>query len=110
VADGKVVQSAQTIDSAYYAMGLADACRMVRQMDRADPARYDDYRSALARALQFLTTLQYGEENTTHFAAHFRPYLVGAFHPSHADGTLRVDHTAAAVAALSQFLIAGADR
>jgi hypothetical protein len=110
VADGKVLQTAPTIDSAYYALGFADACRMIRQMDRADPARYDDYRAALARALQFLTTLQYGEENTTHFAAHFRPYLLGGFHPSHADGTLRVDHTAVAVAALSQYLIAGADR
>ena len=45
-----------------------------------------------------------------HFAAHFRPAVVGAFHPSHADGNLRIDHTAVAVAALSQYLIAGADR
>jgi len=110
VADGKVVQTAPTIDTAYYAMGLADACRMIRQMDRPDTARYDHYRSALTRALQFLTTLQFGEENTLHFAAHFRPAVVGAFHPSHLDGNLRVDHTAVAVAALSQYLIAGADR
>ena len=38
------------------------------------------------------------------------PALVGAFHPSGSDGNLRTDHTAVAVAALSQFLIAGADR
>lgn len=110
VADGKVLQTAPTIDTAYYALGLADACRMIRQMDRPDGARYDQYRSTLTRALQFLTTLQFGEENTLHFAANFRPAVVGAFHPSHLDGSLRVDHTAAAVAALSQYLIAGADR
>jgi hypothetical protein len=110
VADGKVSQTPPTIETAPYAMALADACRMIRQMDRPDAARYDEYRATLARALQFVTTLQYAEENTQHFAAHFRPALVGAFHPSAADGNLRTDHTAAAVAALSQFLIAGADR
>jgi hypothetical protein len=91
-------------------MALADACRMIRQMDRPDTGRYDRYRTTLTRALQFLTTLQYGDENTLHFAAHFRPALVGGFHPSHTDGTLRIDHTAVAVAAFTQFLIAGADR
>ena len=89
---------------------VADACRMIRQMERPDAARYDRYRAALTRALQFLTTLQYGDENTQHLAAHFRPAVVGAFHPSLTDGNLRVDQTAAAVAALSQYLIAGADR
>lgn len=110
VVDGQVAQTPPTIETASYAMALADACRLIRQMDRPDASRYDQYRAALGRALQFVTTLQYGEENTQHFAAHFRPALVGAFHPSAADGNLRTDHTAAAVAALSQFLIAGADR
>jgi hypothetical protein len=110
MADGKVARTPPTIETASYAMALADACRMIRQMERPDAARYDNYRAALARALQFVTTLQYAEENTQHFAAHFRPALVGAFHPSAADGNLRTVHTAAAVAALSQFLIAGADR
>jgi len=99
-----------TIETASYAMALADACRMIRKMDRPDAARYDRYQASLGAALQFVTTLQYGEENTQHFAAHFRPALVGAFHPSATDGTLRADHTAVAVAALAQFLIAGADR
>lgn len=110
VADGKVAHTPPTVETASYAMALADACRMIRQMDHPDTARYDDYRAALVRALQFVTTLQYGEESTQHFAAHFRPALVGAFHPSAVDGNLRTDHTAAAVAALSEFLIAGADR
>lgn len=110
VVDGKVAQTPPTVETASQAMALADACRLIRHMDRPDAGRYDQYRAAAGRALQFVTTLQYGEENTQHFAAHFRPALVGAFHPSAADGNLRTDHTAAAVAALSQFLIAGADR
>jgi hypothetical protein len=110
VADGKIVHAAPTIETASYAMALADACRMIRQMPSPDLGRYGRYQATAARALQFVTTVQYGEENTQHFAAHYRPALVGGFHPSAADGTLRADHTAAAVAALSQFLIAGADR
>jgi hypothetical protein len=110
VADGKVAQVAPTIEAASYAMALADACRTIRQMPSPDLGRYERYQAAAARALQFVTTLQYGEENTQHFAAHYRPALVGGFHPSAADGTLRVEHTAAAVAALSEFLVACADR
>jgi hypothetical protein len=110
VADGRVSQTPPTVQTALYAWALADGCRLIRQMDRPDPARYDQYRGALVAALQFVTTLQYGEENTQHFAADFRPALVGAFHPSATDGDLRTDHTAAAVLALSEFLIAGADR
>jgi hypothetical protein len=110
VAFNEVTQSAPTIDTAYFAIGLADACRMIRLMDKPDAARYDRYRVVLTRALQFLTTLQYGDENTVHFAGHFRPVLLGAFHPSMAEGNLRVDQTAAAVCALTQYLIAGADR
>ncbi len=110
IVNGKIVASAPTVDAAYFAMGLSDACRMLRQMEQPDAARYDRYRAVLTRALQFLTTLQYGEQNTVHFAGHFRPVLVGAFHPSMTDGNLRIDQTAAAVCAMTQFLIAGADR
>jgi hypothetical protein len=110
VSFGDVSQIAPTVDTAYFAIGLADACRMIRQMEKPDAARYDRYRVVLTRALQFLTTLQYGEDNTVHFAGHFRPVLLGAFHPSMTDGNLRVDQTAAAVCALTQYLIAGADR
>jgi hypothetical protein len=110
VVDGKVSATAPTVETAYSAMALADACRMISQMDRPDTARFDRYRTVLTRALQFLATLQYGEENTQHFAGHFRPVLVGAFHPSPTDGNLRLDHTAAAVCAFAQYLIAGADR
>ena len=110
VMDGKIARRRATIETASYAMALADACRMIRLMDRPDTGRYDQYRASLARALQFVTSLQYVEENTQHFAAHFRPALVGAFHPSATDGNLRTDHTAVAVIALAQFMIAGADQ
>jgi hypothetical protein len=110
VSAGKLIQSPPTVDTAYYSMGLADACRMIRQMERPDVTRYDQYRLTLTRALQFLTTLQYEEENTLHFTPQFQMKVLGAFHPSATDGNLRVDHTAAAVVALSGYLIAGADR
>jgi hypothetical protein len=110
VVDSRVMQTAPTVDTGNYAIGLVEACRLIRQMERPDAARYDRYRASLTRALQFLETLQYGDENTQHFAGHFRPVLVGAFHPSHSDGSLRVDHTAVCVAALCQYLIAGVDR
>lgn len=110
VSFNELIQAAPTVDTAYFAIGLADACRMLRLMEKPDAARYDRYSVVLTRALQFLNSLQYGEENTVHFAGHFRPVLLGAFHPSMTDGNLRVDQTAAAVCALTQYLIAGADR
>ncbi len=110
VVDGKQVQSAPTIDAALYALGFADACRMIRGMDRPDLARYEAYRLTLTRTLQFVATLQYAGESTQHFTTDFRGFLVGGFHPSATDGNLRTDHTAFAVAALGQYLIIGADR
>ncbi len=98
------------IEAALYAQSLADACRLIRQMPAPDVQRYDRYRLALIRALHFLTTLQYTEATTMHFAASHRHLLVGGFHPSHVDGNLRVDQSAAAVSAFIQFLASGADR
>jgi hypothetical protein len=54
--------------------------------------------------LQFLITLQYTEANTQHFADWYRPAMLGAFHASHQDGTLRIDYTQHAVCALIQYL------
>jgi hypothetical protein len=110
VADGKVVSTPPTADTALYAMGFADACRMIRHMEKPDGARYDGYRLALSRALQFMTTLQFVSANTTHFADGFQPFLVGAFLSSSAGGNLRTDHTAWAVVAFGQYFLAGADR
>ena len=110
VSDGKLAQTAPTAEAAYYAFSLAECCRLIRYMDKPDAGRYDAYRMSAVRALQFLTTLQYGDDNTQHFAAHFRPALVGAFHPSAADGTIRTDQTAMCVTAFATFLLAGADQ
>ena len=53
--------------------------------------------------MQFLTTLQYTDANTQHFADWYRPRLVGGFHASHQDGNLRIDYTQHAVSALVQY-------
>lgn len=93
--------------SATAAQGLAAACRVARQT--GDVARYTRYREALERCLQFTTTLQYTEANTQHFADWYQPVLVGGFHASHQDGTLRLDYTQHAVCALVEYLSLGAD-
>lgn len=100
--DGQPAQTAPQIGSAAYAEGLAEACRVARQA--GDLQRHQHYRDALERCLQFVTTLQYTEGNTQHFADWYRPALVGAFHASHQDGTLRIDYTQHAVCALIQYL------
>lgn len=101
-ADGKAVTTAPTVGSASYAEGLADACRMTRQA--GDQARYQRYRETLERCLQFLTTLQYTDANTQHFADWYRPALLGGFYASHQDGNLRIDYTQHALCAMIQYL------
>lgn len=103
VSGGDPVSSAPQVISAYYAEGLAEACRVVHQS--GDLNHYQQYRETLERCLQFLTTLQYTEANTQHFADWYRPVLVGAFHASHQDGNLRIDYTQHAVSALVQYLL-----
>jgi hypothetical protein len=88
--------------SALVAEGLAAACRCARQA--GDLTRYHRYREALERCLQFLTTLQYTQANTQHFADWYRPALAGGFHSSHQDGNLRIDYSQHAVCALVQYL------
>jgi hypothetical protein len=101
-AEGKPVPAPPQVGTASYAEGLAGACRVARQA--ADLPRYQRYREALERSLQFLTTLQYTEANTQHFADWYRPELLGGFYASHQDGTLRIDYTQHAVSALVQYL------
>jgi len=100
--DGQQAGAPPQIGSAAYAEGLADACRVARQA--ADVQRYQRYHDALERCLQFVTTLQYTEANTRHFADWYRPVLLGAFYASHQDGTLRIDYTQHAVCALAAYL------
>jgi hypothetical protein len=104
-AEGSPMMGAPQVTSACYAEGLAEACRVARQA--GDRNRYQRYREALELCLQFLTTLQYTEANTQHFADWYRPVLVGAFHASHQDGNLRIDYTQHAVSALVQYLVSG---
>jgi hypothetical protein len=100
--EGKAVESAPQVSSASYAEGLAEACRVTSAA--GDLTRHRRYTDALERCLQFLTTLQYTESNTRHFAEWYRPMLLGAFHASHQDGDLRIDYTQHAVCAMVQYM------
>jgi hypothetical protein len=101
-ADGKAADTPPQISSAFYAEGLAEACRVARAL--GDLNRHRTYTAALERCLTFLIALQYTEENTRHFADWYRPTLVGGFHASHQDGDLRIDYTQHAVSAMIQHL------
>jgi hypothetical protein len=105
--DGKPAPTPPQVSSASYAEGLAEACRLARET--GDVTRYKRYREALERALQFLTTLQYTDGNTQHFADWYRPTLLGGFFASHQDGNLRIDYTQHAVGAMVQYLTYAVD-
>jgi hypothetical protein len=100
--DGRPMESAPNIGSAVYAEGLAQACRVAREA--GDVERHNRYSAALGLCLQFLTTLQFTDANTQHFADWYRSRLLGAFHTSHTDGNLRIDSTQHAVTALVMYL------
>ena len=110
MANGTVRATAPGVEAALYAQSLADCCRLVRQMPAPDVPRYDRYRGSAIRTLQFLTTLQFTEANSLHISSSYRMMLVGGFHPTHTDGNLRIDQSAACVSAFVQFLASGADR
>jgi hypothetical protein len=101
-ADGHKVESAPDIGSAPLARSLAAASRLARTAGDID--RHQRYTDTLERALQFVTTLQYSDASTQHFAHWYRARLVGAFHPSHADGNLRIDYTEQALTAMLGYL------
>jgi hypothetical protein len=100
--DGKAVDAPPTIHSAVYAESLAEARRAARA--GSDPARYQRYTEVLQRGLQFLVRLQYTDANTQHFEEWYRPRLVGGFHASSQDGTLRLDYAQHALSALAMYL------
>ncbi len=103
VIDGRLVNGPPDVSGASCCGSLAEACRVTRQL--GDLARHDRYVPALERGLQFLATLQYTESDTQHFAEWYRSErLVGGFHASHTDGTLRLDYNQQAVSALIQYL------
>ncbi len=101
-ADGRPAAVEPQVSAAASAESLAEACRVARQA--GDVPRHQRYREALERCLQFVTTLQYTDANTQHFADWYRPVLLGGFHASHQDGNLRIDYTQHAVSALVQYL------
>jgi hypothetical protein len=100
--EGGPVEAEPNAGCAALAEGLAEACRVAREV--GDVERHQRYSEAAERCLQFLTTLQYTEAGTQHFASWYRERLVGGFHASHQDGNLRLDHTQHAVAALLGYL------
>jgi hypothetical protein len=102
-ADGRPAETAPGVASAACAEALAEACRAARQQQDGG-VRFRRYGEALERCLQFVSTLQYTDANTQHFADWYRPALLGAFHASHQDGNLRIDYNQHAVCALVQYL------
>jgi hypothetical protein len=101
-ADGKPVLAPPQVLSAVSAQSLVDAARVARQI--GDVQRWERYKAAVERSLQFLTTLQYTEANSQHFAEWYRPAILGAFHASHTDGNIRLDYTHTAVCAMVGYL------
>src|SRR5262249_60678379 len=90
-ADGRPAETAPGMASAACAEALAEACRAAREQQDGG-VRYRRYSEALERCLQFVTTLQYTDANTQHFADWYRPALLGAFHASAQDGNLPIDY------------------
>ena len=107
VADGKPAETEPQAGAAVYAEGLVEACRVTRQV--GDVPRHHRYDAAVRGCLQFLAALQYTDANTTHFADWYKPVLLGGFHASHQDGTLRTVYTQHAVCAMIGYLTFGAD-
>lgn len=103
VVQGKsIAGTAPKATSAAYALALVEAGRVTRQ--KPDAERYARYREAAEAALQFTMTLQFTEANTQHFATNYRQnILIGGFHASPEDGTLRLDYTQYAVGALVKY-------
>lgn len=100
--EDKAIEALPTIGSAAYAEALAEARRTARA--GSDATRYQHYTTVLHRCLQFLARLQYTEANTQHFEEWYRPRLVGGFHASIQDGTLRIDYAQHALSALATYL------
>ncbi len=100
--EGVAAETTPQVDSAFCAESLAQACRVTREC--GDVSRHQRYTDAIERCLQFLTTLQFTEGNTQHYADWYRPRLVGAFYASQQDGNLRIDYAQHAVCAMGFYL------
>jgi hypothetical protein len=99
---GRPQMTAPTIHAALNMETLVQGCRVARET--GDIQRYQTYKQTLERCGLFLTALQYNGSNTQHFHPRYREPLLGGFHPSHQDGTLRLDYTQEAVCGLLKYL------
>jgi hypothetical protein len=102
VQGNKAVETMPTSRSALYAGALIAGCRVAGEA--GDLTHHQRYSEAVERTLQFLTTLQYTDGVTQHFAPWYRPKVLGAFHASHLDGNIRLDDTRYAVKTLFGYL------
>jgi hypothetical protein len=100
--DGKANTTPPDISAARYAEALAQACRVARQA--GDATRHARYLKTLEQALPFVVALQYTQANTQHFAEWYRDEVLGAFHVSHDNGTLKLDAIGQALAAQTLYL------
>jgi hypothetical protein len=91
-----------TAACAAYVGALAEACRTARAA--GDVTRFERYRTATERGLQFLATLQYAPANTKHYADWYRDRLHGAFYTSPRDGVVRLAQTQMVVYAMTQYV------
>ena len=91
-----------TSRSALYAGAVVAGCRVAAET--GDLTHHQRYGEAVERTLQFMTTLQYTDGVTQHFAPWYRPQVLGAFHASQLDGNIRLDDTQHAVATLFGYL------
>jgi len=100
--DGKMLSLPPDVRGAEGAISLAEACRVAQVC--GDLPRLARYQKGAESALVFLSSLQYTDASTQHFAEWFRPALVGGFHASHQDGNLRIDFTQNALLAQIHYL------
>lgn len=107
---GKALRQTPDLSAAIYCQSLADACRLLRKLPKADVERYTRYRTALQRGMQYVAGLQFTRETTLHLAPQVGKELTGGFHTSTQDGTVRIEQTAWAVSALAQYFTSGAEK
>jgi hypothetical protein len=94
---------------AIVARGLAAMTRFTRR-NTTDTARIVKYRQATLNALAFVQSLQYTDDNTTHFEAKYRSqFLLGGMRTGVSNPVLRVEATAWAALAYAAYLESGAE-
>jgi len=106
---GRTVDAPSEAETGLYILALSAACQTARMIP--DPDRFGRYATTVGDATRYLIGLQYTEANTRHFDNAFRAHmLIGAFHLSPRDGTIRLDAVSHALLGLLRFLESGAER